>query len=94
MADRLYTSQQADEYINGLRIESKLDKATRTRMAFTISLVKSGKEVAKSFNFSGGELKRPTFFKDDEAFIQTLIAFVYGSNTFTEDEFYSNKSII
>lgn len=94
MADRLYTSQQADEYINGLRMESKLDKATLTRMAFTISLVKSGKEVAKSINFSGGELKRPTFFKDDESFIQTLISFVYGSNTFSEDEFYSNKSII
>lgn len=94
MADRLYTSQQADEYINGLRMESKLDKATLTRMAFTVSLVNSGRDVSSSNNFSGGELKRPTFFKDDEAFIQTLVAFVYGNNTFSEDEFYSNKSII
>lgn len=94
MADRLYTSQQTDEFINGLRMESKLDKATLTRMAFTISLVNSGKEVPNSFNFSGGELKRPTFFKEDEAFIQTLVAFVYGNNVFSEDEFYSNRSII
>ena len=94
MADRLYTSQKADEYINGLRMESKLDKATLTRMAFTVSLVNSGMEVSSSTNFSGGELKRPTFFKDDEGFIQTLVAFVYGGNTFSEDEFYSNKSII
>ena len=94
MADRLYTSQQADEYINGLRMESKLDKATLTRLAMTISLVNSGKEVPISNNFSGGELKRPTFFKDDEAFIQTLVAFVYRNNNFSQDEFYSNKSII
>lgn len=94
MADRLYTSQQADEHINGLRMESKLDKATLNRMAFTVSLVKEGKYVTSSFNFSGGELKRPTFFKDDEAFIQTLIAFAYGTNTFSEDEVFSNKSII
>lgn len=94
MADRLYTSQQADEYINGLRMESKLDKATLTRMAFTISLVKFGNEVPRSINFSGGELKRPTFFKDEEAFIQTLVTFVYGPSSFSEDEFFSNKSII
>lgn len=94
MADRLYTSQQADEYINGLRMESKLDKATLNRMAFTVSLVNAGKYVVSSFNFSGGELKRPTFFKDEEAFIQTLIAFAYGKNTFSEDEIFSNKSII
>jgi DNA sulfur modification protein DndE len=94
MADRLYTSQQTDEYINSLRMESKLDKATLTRMAFTISLVNTGKDVPRSINFSGGELKRPTFFKDDEAFIQTLVAFVYGNNSISEDEFYSNKSII
>ncbi len=94
MADRLYTSQQADELINGLRMESKLDKATLNRMAFTISLVNIGKEVPVSSNFSGGELKRPTFFKEDEAFIRTLVAFVYGNNSFEEDEFYSNKSVI
>lgn len=49
MADRLYTSQQADELINGLRMESKLDKATLNRMAFTISLVNVGKEVPCRF---------------------------------------------
>jgi DNA sulfur modification protein DndE len=94
MADRLYTSQQADEFINGLRMESRLDKATITRMAFTISLVTSGKDVPVSANFSGGELKRPTFFKEDEAFIQTLVAFTYDGQPFSEDEFYSNKSVI
>lgn len=94
MADRLYTSQEADEYINGLRMESKLEKAILNRIAFTISLITTGKDVTKSVNFSGGELKRPTFFKDDEAFIQTLIAYVYKFNAFSEDELFSNNSVI
>ena len=94
MADRLYTSQEADEYINGLRMESKLDKATLARMAFTISLMEHGADVPVSYNYSGGELKRPTFFKEDESFIQSLVAFVYRQSGFSEDELYSNKSII
>lgn len=93
MADRLYTSQKADEYISALRVESKLEKVILTRMAFAISLVNDGKDVQKSTNFSGGELKRPTFFREDETFIQTLISFVYKENSFSEDELFSNKSI-
>jgi DNA sulfur modification protein DndE len=94
MADRLYTSQQADEYINGLRMESKLDKFVIARMAFMISLSKYGTDVPQSSNFSGGEMKRPTFFKEDEIFIRTLIAQVYKKSDFSDDEIYSNKSII
>jgi DNA sulfur modification protein DndE len=94
MADRLYTSQQADEYINGLRLESKLDKAVIARMAFTISLIQDGAKVSQSFNYSGGEMKRPTFFKDDEVFIRTLISQVYQNPDFSDDELYSNKSVI
>lgn len=63
MADRLYTSQQADEFINGLRMETRLEKSILSRMAFSVSLINDGKNVSKSTNFSGGELKRPTFSK-------------------------------
>ena len=94
MADRLYTSQQADEFINGLRLESKLEKSILTRIALSLSLIKHGISVPSSINFSGGELKRPTFFKDEEAFIRTLVSQVYKRSDFTDDEFYSNKSII
>jgi DNA sulfur modification protein DndE len=94
MADRLYTSQQADEFINGLRMESKLEKSILTRIALCISLIKNGPSVLVSNNFSGGELKRPTFFKDEEVFIKALINQVYQRSDFTDDEFYSNKSVI
>lgn len=94
MADRLYTSQQADEYINGLRMESKLDKVVIARMAFAISLVKNGNLVSLSTNYSGGEMKRPTFFKDDEVFIRTLISQAYQKSEFNDDDLYSNKSVI
>lgn len=94
MADRLYTSQQADEFINGLRMESKLDKVVIARMAFAISVARNGQNVPLSSNFSGGEMKRPTFFKDDEVFIRTLISQVYQKSDFNDDELYSNKSVI
>jgi DNA sulfur modification protein DndE len=94
MADRLYTSHQADEYINGLRMESKLDKAILARMAFAFSLSSHGADVPMSTNFSGGEMKRPTFFKDDEVFIRSLVSQAYKKSDFSDDDLYSNKSII
>ncbi|WP_295457731.1 DndE family protein [uncultured Thiodictyon sp.] len=74
MADRLYTLSEADEVLSALRFETKLEKATLARIAFTLSLVKDGATVAPSTSFSGGEMKRPTFFGEDEAFIRALIA--------------------
>ncbi|MFC5271404.1 DndE family protein [Adhaeribacter terreus] len=94
MADRLYTSQKADEYINGLRMESKLDKAVLARMAFAVSLSKNGIAVANSTNFSGGEMKRTSFFKEDEIFVKTLVQQVYNKAEIEDDELYSNRSII
>ncbi len=61
MADRLYTSSEADEILSSLRFETRLEKAVLARIAFAVSLVKDGKNVPESANFSGGELKRPTF---------------------------------
>lgn len=94
MADRLYTSSEADETLSALRFETKLEKATLARIAFTLSLVKEGPGVARSANFSGGEMKRPTFVGEDEVFIRTLICFTYRKPEASEDEFFSNHSIV
>jgi DNA sulfur modification protein DndE len=94
MADRLYTSQEADEYINGLRSETKLDKAIIAKMAFITSLVTEGSSVNSSLTFGGGEMKRSTFIGSDEIFIKTLISQAYKKFDIHEDELYSNKSII
>lgn len=94
MADRLYTSNEADEVLSALRFETKLEKATLARIAFTLSLVKDGPGVASSPGFSGGEMKRPTFVGEDEMFLRTLIAHTYGKRDFSEDEFFSNRSIV
>jgi hypothetical protein len=59
MADRLYTSNEADEILSALRFETKLEKATLARMAFALSLAKVGAKVPGSPNFSGSEMKRP-----------------------------------
>lgn len=93
MADRLYTSLKTDEIISAFRANTKLDKAVLARMAFTYSLVHTGKDVAKSTNFSGGEMKRSTFVSSDEIFLKTLINQVHQPEDLDESLFYSNKSI-
>lgn len=94
MADRLYTSNEADEVLSALRFETKLEKATLARMAFAISLTKEGPDVVPSTSFSGAEMKRPTFVGEDEIFMRALIAHVYNKSDMDEDRFFSNRSIV
>ena len=94
MADRLYTSSEADEILSALRFETKLEKAVLARIAFVVSLCKDGSDVVVSGSFAGSEMKRPTFIGDDEIFFRTLISYLYKKPEITEEELFSNKSII
>ena len=94
MADRLYTSLEADEILSALRLETKLEKFILARMAFTLSLSGDGKRVPASQNFSGAEIKRSTFVGSDEIFMRTLVSFVHEKADISEDEFYSNRSLV
>ncbi len=94
MADRLYTSLKTDEIIGAFRATTKLDKAILARMAFSYSLVHTGKEVNKSTNFTGGEMKKTSFFSKDELLVKTLINQVYKVENLDDNQFYSNKSIV
>ena len=94
MADRLYTSNEADEVLSALRFETKLEKATLARMAFALSLATEGPEVTESTGFTGSEMKRPTFIGEDETFMRTLICHVYRKSDIDEDVFFSNRSIV
>jgi DNA sulfur modification protein DndE len=94
MADRLYTTRETDEILSALRLETKLEKYILARIAFSISLTEDGINVPASRDFSGAEMKRPTFIGQDELFIKTLICDVYKKPDIDEESFYSNKSII
>lgn len=94
MADRLYTSNDADEVLSALRFETKLEKATLARIAFALSMTKEGPDVDQSTSFTGGEMKRPTFIGEDEVFIRALISYVYQKHEINEEEFFSNRSIV
>jgi DNA sulfur modification protein DndE len=94
MADRLYTSSEADEILSSLRLETKLEKAVLARIAFTVSLIKDGKDVPTTTSFNGGEMKRPTFIGSDETFFRSLLSYVYEKADIAEDEFFSNKSLV
>jgi hypothetical protein len=39
-------------------------------------------------------MKRPTFIGEDEVFLRALIAHTYGKRDFSEDEFFSNRSVV
>ena len=94
MADRLFTSQQADDVLSALRVETKLEKFILARMAFALSLATEGAAVARSSEFTGAEMKRPTFIGTDELFIRSLLVKTYQKPEIAEDEFYSNRSLI
>lgn len=94
MADRLYTTRETDEILSALRLETRLEKYILARIAFSLSLTEDGQNVSISTDFSGAEIKRPTFIGQDELFIKTLISDVYRKSDIDEDSFYSNKSII
>lgn len=94
MADRLYTTRETDEILSALRLETKLEKYILARISFSLSLSEDGVSVPISTDFSGAEMKRPTFIGADELFIKTLISQTYKKTALSEEEFYSNKSII
>ncbi len=94
MADRLYTSSDADEILSNLRFETKLEKATLSRIAFALSLSKDGAKVPPSSNFSGGQINRPTFIAEDETFLRTLLSYTYSKSEISEEEFFSNRSLV
>jgi len=94
MADRLYTSSDADEVLSALRFETKLEKATLARVAFALSLAKDGSGVTPSTSITGGEMKRPTFVGEDEVFMRALISNAYQKREISEDQFFSNRSIV
>jgi len=94
MADRLYTTLEADEILSGLRFETKLEKFILARIAFSVSVALDGCDVPCSTDFSGAEVKRPTFIGGDELFFKTILSYVHKKKELTEDEFYSNKSLI
>ena len=85
---------EADEVLSALRFETKLEKATLARVAFALSLAKEGRAVIPSVSFTGGEMKRPTFIGEDEVFIRTLISHAYQKREISEDEFFSNRSLV
>ncbi len=94
MADRLMTSLAADEVLNALRLELKLDKAVLARLACCLSLALDGQAVPPSVNFSGGEIRRSSFLGADGPVIQALIAHVYERPDIPDEEWFSNRSIV
>ena len=94
MADRLMPSLSADEAMNLLRLETKLDKAMLARLACCLSLALDGREVPLSLNCSGSEIRRSSLMGNDGPVIYALIAHVYEQAELPDETLFSNRSII
>lgn len=94
MADRIYTSKRAEEILENLRYITKLEINTLARIAFCLSLKKTGKTVLRSEDTSGKQIYRGSFFGDDELFIKTLLFTIYGNRVEDEDFSYSRLLVI
>ncbi len=94
MSDRLFTSSDTEKIIRELRLETKLTQTLLSKVAFIISLTKVGNKVSSNNDFKGMRVNRTAFNGEDEIFIRTLIRHAYKKTTFTDDEIFSNKSII
>ncbi len=95
MAGHITISGESEEILNLLRQTTRLSSlAAIARLALTYSLVKSGTQVPRSNNFTGVELRRPTFFGEDELILRSLISIIYGKYFENEDEFFSRHSIV
>lgn len=94
MADRLYLSNQSDTIFSALKYESKMEKNAWARIAFALSLSKAGQEVTQSSDTAGESMRETSFYSEYELLIKSLIRLVYQRMDVTDDEYFSNKSII
>lgn len=80
-----------------LRVAARLSSNVAiARLALAYSLVKVGTKVPKSDDRTGADLRRATFFGDDELMWRSLISVIYGKrfDSDTDDEFFSGRSIV
>ena len=95
MADRLFTSKKSEDILERLRYSTKLEYSTLARIAFSLSVKKYGKNVPLSEDSSNKrEMKRTTFFGDDELLIKAILSTVYIKKFENDDELYSRTSVI
>ena len=94
MADRIYTSQRSEEILESLRYATKLEINTLARIAFCLSLKKTGTAVPRSEDTSGKQIYRGSFFGEDELFIKTLLFTIYQKRVEDEAFAYSRLLVI
>ncbi len=78
MADRFYTSSDAETSLSTLRHVTKIEYAALARLALCYSLSKAGQEVPRSKDGTGKEIRLVSLFGDDEVTVRTLVNFIYG----------------
>jgi len=92
MADRIHTSKKSEEILESLRYVTKLEVNTLARIAFCLSLKKTGIFVPHSEDSGGKQILRGSFFGDEEIFFKTLLCTVYEKSI--EDEAFAYSRLL
>ena len=92
MADRIYTSKKSEEILENLHYATKLEINTLARIAFCLSLKKTGTVIQRSEDTSGKQIYRGSFFGDDDLFIKTILFTIYGERV--DDEVSANSRLL
>ncbi len=78
MADRFFTSSEAETALATLRHIVKIEYSALARLALCYSLSQVGHEVAESHDSTGKEIRLISLFGDDEVTIRNLVNLIYN----------------
>jgi len=88
LGDRTFTSTKADEIISALCRATTLEYATLARIAMMYSLKTRGRDVSRSEEWSGREIRWVSTLAGDASVIRGLFSVVYEQE-FDEDDLFS-----
>jgi len=93
MGDRIFTSEEAEETLKDLGFFTSMEFGALGRLALALSLKHAGKDVPRSPDARGKEIRDRSLFGPDMVTYKALVQQIHGRR-FDEDEFVSRDSSV
>lgn len=93
MADRIITSENAEQILRKLSYSTGIEIASLARIAVALSIKFYNFEDLPLNDTKGREIRRQSLFGNDEALYRVILSVLYKKE-FNEDEFFSNESVV
>jgi DNA sulfur modification protein DndE len=93
MADRIITSESAENILRKISYSTGIEIATLGRIALSLSIRFYNFQELPLNDTKGREIRRQSLFGQDEAFYKSIMSVLYKKE-FSDDEFLSNDSVV